>query len=96
MTHFCLWEANFWKKGNESLGWKIHGLSLRMFQMGHDWRHRLASHNTGSTGTWHLLARLPTWLQGKAGRGRYLFFGESLSLKACDLKEVPQLLPAGF
>lgn len=33
---FFLWEANFEKEGNESLGWKIHGLSLRMLQMGHD------------------------------------------------------------
>lgn len=33
---FFLWEVNFGKEGNESPGWKIHGLSLRMLQMGHE------------------------------------------------------------
>lgn len=35
VTHFFLREANLGKEGNESPGWKIHCLSLRMFQMGH-------------------------------------------------------------
>lgn len=74
------WEGRQWKSGLEN--------SWSFTQNASDgtwtWRHRLASHNAGSTVTLHLPARLVP------------FFWLEPVPKTCDLKEVLQLLPAGF